>query len=220
MGKKSDLKKDSQKKKKRADELDDLYEQTILEVKKDVKDFDDLINLDCALDRNIFITDITGSTGMSVDTVIRYWNKKDENIPIEDRKPIKIYIDSPGGSLTDSLTIADAIKASKTPVIGIAIGCAYSGGFFIYLTCHKRYAYKHASFLYHEGSAGTQGTANQFANFAAFYKKQLEQLKDIVIENTKITEEEYLNIRKDDIWYDVEEAMEKGIVDEIVEDLI
>jgi ATP-dependent Clp protease protease subunit len=208
------------KEKKRLDELDDLLEQLPSDIRKDTKDFDDLLNLDCALDRNVFLTDITGSTGISIDTVIRFWNKRDKDIPIEKRKPIKIYIDSCGGSLTDSLTVIDAIKASKTPVIGIAIGCAYSGGFFILLACHKRYAYKHASFLYHEGQTGTQGTAGQFANYAAFYKKQLDQLKDIVIEYTNITEQEYMSIKKDDVWYDAEEALEKGIIDGITEELI
>lgn len=209
-------------KKKRADEIDELQllEQMTEEIKKDTKDFDDLLNLDCALDRNIFISDITGSTGISIDTVIRYWNKKDKDIPPKERKPIKIYIDSLGGSLTDALTVIDAIKASKTPVIGIVVGCAYSGGFFILLACHERYAYKHASFLYHEGQTGTQGTASQFANYAAFYKKQLDQLKDIVIENTNITEQEYMGMKKDDVWYDAEEALEKGIIDKILEELI
>lgn len=187
-------------------------------VKGDINDFGDLVNLDSALSRSIVIGAIEDGTGLEVDSVIRYWNRQDEkrNISIDKREPIKLFIDSFGGSLTDALTIIDSIKMSVTPVIGICVGAAYSAGFFILISCKKRYAYPHASFLFHEGSTSNGGTAAQFANFAAFYKKQLNQLKDIVIKNTKITEEEYHDIKKDDVWYDVEEALEKGIIDEVV----
>lgn len=202
--------------------LDDLVDALSTNVKKDIKTFEDLINLDGALNREIYLFDITSGTGSSIDGYIRFWNDYDKkhNIPIEEREPIKIYIDSCGGSLTDTFTIIDSIKMSKTPVWTIAIGCAYSGGFFIACSGHKRFAYPHASFLFHEGSTGTSGTAGQFENYTTFYKKQLEQLKRIVLENTNITEKEYNDIKKDDIWYTSQEAIEKNIIDEILEKLM
>ena len=42
------------------------------------------------------------------------------------------------------------------------------------------------------------------------------QLKDIVLKETNITEEEYERIKREDIWYDAYEALEKGIIDEII----
>lgn len=203
-------------------ELDDLVDALSTNVKKDLKTFEDLINLDGSLKREIYLYDITAGTGSSIDGYIRFWNEYDDshNIPVEERKPIKLYIDSCGGSLTDSLTIIDAIKLSKTPIVTIAVGAAYSGGFFTFISGHKRIAYPHASFLFHEGSTGTSGTSSQFENYTAFYKKQLGQLKRIVLENTNITEEEYDQIHKDDIWYDAKEGMEKGFVDEIAKELL
>lgn len=203
-------------------DLGDLLGAMKENVKKDIKDFGDLVDLDAALDRNIFITAVDDETGMSVNGLIRYWNRQDDlaGIPAEKRQPIRLYIDSWGGSLSDALTVIDSVKISKTPVWGICIGAAYSAGFFILISCDKRIAYRHSSFLFHEGSAGNSGTAAQFANFAAFYKKQLNQLRDLVLENTKITAEEYQDIKKDDVWYDAEEALEKGIVDEIAEELV
>lgn len=201
-------------------EVDDLLNALGKNVKKDIKTFEDLVNLDCSLNREIIIEEIGFGCGIDIDGMIRYWNRYDDkhNIPLEKRQPILLIIDSCGGSLSDAFTIIDSIKNSKTPIIGICIGSAYSAGFFILISCHKRYAYPHASFLFHEGSAGNSGTAAQFANFAAFYKKQLNQLKDIVIENTNISKEEYQEIKKDDIWYDAEEALKKKIIDKIIED--
>lgn len=203
-------------------ELDNLVDALSTNVKKDIKTFEDLINLDGALNREIYLFDITSGTGSSIDGYIRFWNDYDKkhNIPIEKREPIKIYIDSCGGSLTDTFTIIDSIKMSKTPVWTIAIGCVYSGGFFTFISGHKRIAYPHASFLFHEGSTGTSGTSSQFENYTAFYRKQLNQLASIVLNNTKITEEEYKDIRKDDVWYDVIDGVEKGFVDEILEEFI
>lgn len=201
-------------------DVEDLAEALMTNVKDDMKTFDDFLNLNSALNREILIGEIVDGLGVSVESYIRYWNKQDEGIPREDRKPIKIYIDSLGGMLTDSMTIIDAIKMSKTPVIGICTGCAYSGGFFIFISCDQRIAYPHSSYLFHEGATSTGGTSGQFQNYAAFYKKQLDQLKDIVLDNTDITEDEYRDIKKDDIWYDAKEALEKGIADIIAEDFV
>lgn len=203
-------------------DLDDLMDAMGDNVKKDMKSFEDFINLDGSARREIYVYDINPGVGGSVDGYIRFWNSVDDrkNIPIEEREPIKIYIDSCGGSLSDTLTIIDSIKMSKTPIIGICIGAAYSGGFFIFISCQKRIAYPHASFLFHEGSTSTGGTSGQFANYAAFYKKQLDQLKDIVLENTNISEDEYKDIKKDDIWYDVKEGIEKGFIDEVAKELM
>ena len=190
---------------------------------KEVKSFDQLVEYyQCLNDRNLLIGPIDYEIAIAVDSVIRFWNRADEeaNIPVNNRKPIKIYLNSPGGFLTATFTMIDAIKMSKTPVYTIAIGEAYSGGFFTFLAGHKRYAYPHASFLYHEGATANGGDANKFRNFAKFYEAQLEQLKQVVLNNSKVTEEEYNRHIKDDWWLTAEEALEYGIVDEIIKELV
>lgn len=191
----------------------------LVENKGERKSFDNVIETAQTLDRNLYLGDIDENTGSIIDTAIRFWNKVDaENeTPIEEREPIKLYIDSPGGSLLSTFTIIDSIKMSKTPVWTINVGTAYSGGFFTFICGDRRIAYPHSSFLYHEGSAGTEGTANQFENFAAFYKRRLEQLKQIVLEKTKISEEKYTAIQKDDFWMSAEDALELGCVDIIAD---
>ena len=51
-------------------------------------------------------------------------------------------------------------------------------------------------------------------------KEQLEKLEEAVIEYTKITREEYNESKKDDVWYLADEALEKGICDEILGEFI
>ena len=55
-----------------------------------IPEFDDVLNYDSAMDRNMYLGEIVEGTGVAIDTVIRFWNRMDEenNIPVEERKPI------------------------------------------------------------------------------------------------------------------------------------
>ena len=185
-------------------------------------DFCDIIDLSNGLNRNIVLTVIDASIGDSVNSYIQFFNRIDQEkkIDVNKRTPIKIYIDSNGGSLTACFTIIDAIIMSKTPVWTINIGKAYSAGFFIFITGHKRFAYPNSSFLFHEGSTGIYQDANKFKNYADFYKQQLEQLRAITLEHTQIEPEEYDKHVKDDWWFDVNEALKYGVTDKISYKLI
>lgn len=154
-----------------------------------------------------------------VQYIIR-WNREDKNIPIEERKPIRIIIDCGGGHLSVSETVSNVIKMSKTPVYGIALGYVASGATVIYLSCHKKYALPNSVFVLHKGScSGVSGTYDEIVAFARDYEKQMETLIGFYIDNTGYTEEEIEeNIQTD--WYiRTKEALEKGIVDELVADI-
>ena len=180
-------------------------------------DFEAIVNASASLNRELYVAGIADDMAGGLEAMIRFYNRCDEqdNIPVEERVPIKLFIDSPGGDLTAAYTIINAIEMSKTPVWTINIGCAYSAGFFIFITGHYRMAYPLSSFLYHEGSCVMGGDAHKFRNQADFYKKQLDQLKKHTLKYTNLSEEDYDKILKDDYWLTATEAMEKGIVDEI-----
>ena len=196
--------------------------KSLIESDKDQYDFGDITDLSNALNRQLNVGEIDGNVGDAIDSYIRFFNRQDEQdgIPVEERVPIKIYIDSPGGDLIATFTMINSIRMSKTPVWTINIGAAYSGGFFTFIAGHKRFAYPLASFLFHEGSTGTSGDAGKFRNFADFYKKELDNLKKVVLEYTDITEEDYEKHINDDWWFTAEEALEYGICDEITKELI
>ena len=73
------------------DELTDLIDEAVNKSKKgEGIDFEDIVDLHNALDRQIYIGNVSAGLGVAVDTMIRFWNKYDNenNTPIEDRKPI------------------------------------------------------------------------------------------------------------------------------------
>lgn len=151
---------------------------------------------------------------------ITRWNREDKGLPTEQRKPIRIIIDCAGGALSVSETLSTLIKLSKTPIYGIALGYVASGASIIYLSCHKKFALPNTVFVLHKGScSGVSGTYDEIVSFARDYEKQIEVLMNFYIEHTKYTEQEIEeNIQTD--WYiRTEEALQKGLIDKIIDDI-
>lgn len=179
-------------------------------------EFGDIVNLKNGTNRYLYINSIDNDIADSVNNYIKFYNDWDDELGfVHNRKPITLFINSYGGDLVAAFSIIDSIRLSKTPVITVNIGAAYSAGFFIFINGHKRIAYKNSSFLFHEGSAGTSGDAHKFRNFSDFYQKQLDRLKDIILDKTKFTEEEYQSFKKDDYWLMADEALKYGVCDEV-----
>lgn len=173
-------------------------------------------------ERTIYLTDeIKPEHANSLFEIIRFWNKVDleDEISVEEREPIKIFINTPGGDIDAVFSIISSIKASQTPVHTITIGTGYSGGFFIGICGHKRFGLAHTSYLFHEGAAMDGGDAHKFLQHVDFYKLQLARLKEITLNNTKITNDEYEKHKTDDWFMDANDAIRYGVIDEIIETL-
>lgn len=191
--------------------------------KSEVKNYEDVISLNETWHRHLFLGEIDDSVGEAIESLIRFWNQiDDENkATADERKPIYIFINSPGGELSATFTMIDAITMSKTPVYTVNIGCAYSGGFLTFLAGHKRIAYPNSTFLFHEGSVSeVGGDAGKFQNFSAFYKDRLDAMKEFVLAKTNMTEDFYESIKRDDFWMTATQAIEYGVADEITSSFI
>ena len=75
--------------------------------------------------------DVESELILEMQKYIISWNREDKDIPIEQRKPIKIMIFSPGGDIISMYNLIDIILLSKTPVYTYNIGMAY-----MQLDCH------------------------------------------------------------------------------------
>lgn len=149
------------------------------------------------------------------------FNREDDGkgIPVEKRKPIKILIFSYGGEIDATQHLLDMIAISKTPVYTINFGVAMSGGLYVLLAGHKRFALKNSQALIHEGSGAMEGTAEQVRTHQAQYTKQLKLLSDFVIDRTKISKELYGRKKKTEWFINGTEQVEYGIVDKLIDDI-
>lgn len=155
----------------------------------------------------------------TVDDAVRHimqFNHEDADIPVEERKPILLYVASNGGDVDAGFTLIDAILCSETPVYVVNQGYQYSMGFLIGLAGHKRFAMPHAKFLMHDGSQFIYNSGAKAQDQMEFNKKWEERIKQYVLSRTKITSEMYdAQMRKE--WYMfADEAKTLGVVDCII----
>ena len=185
---------------------------------KQVKTFTDFVDLSANLNREIYISTITPQVAEIVDKTIRLWNYIDDTETVEysKRYPIKIYMNSLGGDFNAMLTIMDSIKMSKTPVYTINTGVVQKEAFFIYSMGHQRYAYPRATFLYERDLKHLDEADEQVDKYATFYQRQLTEIKDLIIEKTKITENEYNKHLKGVWWMTSEDAYKLRVCTEIL----
>lgn len=150
--------------------------------------------------------------------VIR-WNREDKGKPIEERKPIKLFFFSPGGSLDINYSVIDIIRLSKTPIIGINMGVCCSAAAYIYLACHKRYMLPHSYFVFHQGSSQMSGTYGEVVAIMTDYQNQIAELSSFMEERTTYTSEEITDNIVTEWYVREEEALEKGVCHEVIEDI-
>lgn len=134
------------------------------------------------------------------------------------KKDIKLYINSPGGSVYDGLAIIDTMNYIKPDVQTIGIGLQASMGAML-LSCGtkgKRFILPNARVMIHQPSSGTEGkiTDQEIALKEGIYLKR--RLAEIFAENTG---KDLKQVEKDmdrDNWMSAEEALAYGIVDEVI----
>lgn len=144
------------------------------------------------------------------------WNREDEGVPVQDRKAITLYLNSPGGDLFSGLVAAEVIKKSVTPVHIIALSMAASMGSVLLVSGHKRSAYAFSNILIHDGSTGISGSSNKVKDHMKYFDKKSEQIKEFILNNSKITAEKYEEMDDREWWITAQEALELGIIDEII----
>ncbi|MEI6581692.1 MAG: ATP-dependent Clp endopeptidase proteolytic subunit ClpP [bacterium] len=132
---------------------------------------------------------------------------------------IKLYINSPGGSVTSGLAIYDTMELIKPHVSTICVGMAASMGAFL-LACGekgKRFVLPNSRVMIHQPSGGFQGTASDIEITAKEIIKIREKLNIILAEKTGQKVDKVNSDSDRDFWMDATEAKSYGIVDKVVE---
>lgn len=135
------------------------------------------------------------------------------------KRDIKLYINSPGGSVYDGLAIIDTMNYIKPDVQTIGIGLQASMGAML-LACGakgKRFVLPNARIMIHQPSSGTEGkiTDQEIALKEGVYLKR--RLVEIFAERTGKSVKQVEKDMDRDNWMGAEEAKEYGIVDEVMD---
>ena len=181
-------------------------------------DYSDRFSIEDNVGRRIYLNcDIDESViDDAVYHILRY-NRMDKGIPSEERKPIILYINSPGGCVTDGYSLIDAIRLSKTPVYTVNLALAASMGFLIFIAGHKRYALPHSEFLMHDGSTMGFDSTAKMRDRMEFETVELEkETRQYILSRTKIDETLYNEKYRCEWYFLPHKAKEIGAVDYVV----
>ena len=133
--------------------------------------------------------------------------------------PITIYINSPGGSITDGLAIYDVMNKIKCPVITVCVGMAASMAAFL-LSCGsrgKRYCLPNSTVMIHQPIGGVQGQAAEIKIVATRILNLYDKLAEIMSKNSFIDKETMKEALDRDNYLTPEEALKMGLVDIIID---
>ncbi len=169
-----------------------------------------------AIERIIFLgQEVTDSLANSIVAQLLYLDAEDSN------KPIYLYINSPGGSVTAGMAIYDTMQYIKAPVITICLGLAASMGAFLLCagTKGKRLALPHARIMIHQPLGGT---GRRQASDIEIEAKEILRIKKLLNQiMADRTGQPLEKIEKDtdrDYFMSSEEAKEYGLIDMVIEE--
>ena len=133
-------------------------------------------------------------------------------------KDISLYINSPGGSITAGMAIYDTMQYIRCDVSTICIGMAASMGAFLLAAGAKgkRRALPNGEILIHQPLGGARGQATEVAIHAEQLIKTREKMNKILAERTGQTVEHIALDTERDHYMTAEEALNYGLIDEII----
>jgi ATP-dependent Clp protease protease subunit len=134
-------------------------------------------------------------------------------------EPITLYLHSPGGEVDAGFAIYDTMQALRCEVSTVCVGFAASMAQF--LLCGgapgKRYAYAHSRILMHQPLGSVQGYAVDIAIQAEQFTIMRHLMAELTAQHTGQTIERVLADGERDRWFTPSEALEYGMIDEIIQ---
>lgn len=193
---------------------DSLVPYVIEQTSKGERSFDIFSRL--LKDRIIFLgEDVNPTTASLVVAQLLFLESEDPD------KEISLYINSPGGSVTDGLAIVDTMNYIKCPVSTTCIGLAASFGAVLLASGEKgkRYATPNAEILIHQPLIGGNGISGQTTDIKIHADQMIktrENLTKILSERTGQPLERVMEDTERDHYMTAQEALQYGLIDEIL----
>ena len=156
----------------------------------------------------------------SIVKKIFLYNREDRGLPEAERKPIILYINSPGGEVSEGFSLVAAMELSKTPIYTVNTGMWCSMAFLIGIAGQKRYSLPFMTFLMHEASGFSFGKISNMEDKIKFDRKFSDSIvREHVLRHSCMSEREYNLVVKNELYLLPEEALKYGFIDEIVSDI-
>lgn len=170
-------------------------------------------------DRIFWIDSNVDDNTLDLVKMIIRCNSEDKGKSVDERTPIKVMVNSGGGDVQVMMTIIKTMKISKTPVYTVCFSSAMSAAAEILAAGHKRYALPGTCVMVHSGSCSYGGTMEQAESCKKYVDSLTKRATDEFVANTKINAKTLKKKGASDWYMDENEALENGVIDEIITDL-
>jgi ATP-dependent Clp protease protease subunit len=144
--------------------------------------------------------------------VAKEWIESEEAAPDEDS--VVLYINSYGGEYLAGLAGYSFIKNFPHPVFTVIEGGAASAATFLYVAGQKKFMYRDSFILIHQLSKEMTGKFNDMVDDIKSSEKYMVKMKQLYLDNTKISPKVLEELMNRDVWLTFEEAKKFGLVDD------
>lgn len=135
-------------------------------------------------------------------------------------KEITMYINSPGGSVSDGLALYDVMEATGCPIRTVCVGMAASMGALLFAAGDSRNMLPHASVMIHDPlTTGLGGSALRIEEASRRLMETRKTTAEIIAKHTGHSLEEVYEKTKQDSYFNAEEAVAWGLADRIIKEL-
>lgn len=135
-------------------------------------------------------------------------------------KPIRVFINSPGGEIDSGLLMYDVIQSSKAPIQMYCLGRAYSMGAILF-ACgnHGRYMLPHSKLMIHEPLVGGNvgGSSSSVKSISKSLQSTKRMMDELLAAHTKKSVREIARATSYDHYFNARESVDFGLCDEILE---
>ena len=137
------------------------------------------------------------------------------NLEIEP-PPIKVFINSGGGSITAGISSMDTILRCKVPIYTYVDGFCASAATFLSIVGTKRFMSKNSYMLVHQLSSNFWGKYSEFEDEKQNLDLMMDTIKNMYKEYTKLPMKKLDEILKHDLMWDAQTCLKYGMIDEVV----
>jgi ATP-dependent Clp protease protease subunit len=168
-------------------------------------------------ERIIFLSEeVDDAIANAIVAYLLYLDSEDQT------KPIYLYINSPGGSVTAGMAIYDTMQHIKSEVVTICVGMAASMGAFLLAAGSKgkRLALPHARIMIHQPLGGSRGQASDIEIEAKEILRIRQQLDRILADRTEKPLEKIQKDTDRDFFMSAQEAKDYGLIDKVIDSAV
>ena len=162
-------------------------------------------------DRNLFLYgEINSNTCLRMQEQLLFLNGEDES------KEITMYINGPGGVISDGLGLIDIIKSIKAPVNTVCVGLAASMSALIFINGDRRYMLPNSQLMLHQPLGGAFGQASDIELLSAQILKTKASIHQMIANSSVLDVKKIEKLTDRDCYIDANTALKYKLADEVL----